>query len=76
MYWLDTKQHQLPHIHARYAGDEGVFAIESTELLDGSLPPRQVRLMQAWLELHREELMAARSLAVKGEPVFQIDPLR
>lgn len=47
MYWLDTKQHSRPHIHAQYSGEEGVFDIETGDLLDGSLPRRQVRLVQA-----------------------------
>ncbi len=38
LYWLDTRQHHLPHIHAMYAGDEAVFGIDNGELLDGSLP--------------------------------------
>jgi Domain of unknown function (DUF4160) len=75
-YWLGTKQHHLPHIHAMYAGDEAVFAIETAELLDGALPRKQVRLVQAWIEIQREALMADWSLAVKGQPVFPIDPLK
>ena len=76
LYWQDTRQHHLPHLHALYAGDEAVFGIETGDLLDGSLPPRQTRLVQAWIEIHREELMADWSLAVKGESTFKIDPLR
>lgn len=76
LYWLDTRQHHLPHIHAMYAGDEAVFAIESGEVLDGSLPRRQTRLVQAWIEIHRDELQADWSLAVEGQPVFRIDPLK
>jgi Domain of unknown function (DUF4160) len=76
LYWLDTRQHHLPHIHAMYAGDEAVFGIESGDVLDGKLPRRQARLVQAWIELRRDELMADWSLAVKGEPVFAIDPLK
>ena len=48
MYWLDTKQHKLPHIHAEYAGSEAVFSIDDGELLEGAMPPRQKRLIQAW----------------------------
>jgi hypothetical protein len=55
LYWLDTRQHHLPHIHAMYAGDEAVFGIESGELLDGKLPRRQARMVQAWIEIHRDE---------------------
>ena len=76
LYWLDTRQHHLPHIHAIYAGDEAVFSIDSGDVLDGSLPRRQTRMVLAWIEIHRGELMADWSLAVKGEPVFKIDPLR
>ena len=76
LYWLDTRQHNLPHIHANCAGDEAVFAIESGEVLDGNLPRRQTRLVHAWVEIHRDELMADWSLAVKGQPVFSIDPLK
>lgn len=59
-----------------YSGEEAVFAIESGEMLDGTLPRRQIRLVQAWIELHRDELLADWSLAVRGEPVFPIDPLK
>ena len=76
LYWLDTRQHHLPHIHAMYAGDEAVFGIESGELLDGKMPRRQTRMVQAWLEIHHDELVADWSLAVKGQPVFAIDPLK
>ena len=76
LYWLDTRQHHLPHIHAIYAGDEAVFGIESGDVLDGHLPRRQTRFVQAWIELRRDELLADWSLAVKGQPVFPIDPLK
>lgn len=36
----------------------------------------KIRLIQAWIEIHREELMADWQLAVNGEEVFKIDPLR
>jgi Domain of unknown function (DUF4160) len=59
-----------------YAGDEAVFGIESAELLDGNLPRRQTRMVQAWIEIHRDELMADWELAVTGQPVFPIEPLK
>ena len=76
MYFMDTKQHNAPHIHAMYQGAEAVFAIDSAELLDGKFPVRQTRLVQAWIELRREELIADWSLAVKGHPVERVEPLR
>jgi hypothetical protein len=38
MYYLDTKQHKLPHIHVKYAEKEAVYQIPEGELLEGSLP--------------------------------------
>jgi hypothetical protein len=75
MYWLDTRQHHLPHIHAMYAGDEAVFAIDSGDVIDGQLPRKQIRLVQAWIELRRDALVRDWALAVKGQPTFPIEPL-
>ena len=63
-------------IHAEYAGDQAVFGIGNSDVLAGSLPSGKVRLVQAWIEIHREELMANWKLAVNGEEVFKIEPLR
>jgi hypothetical protein len=76
LYWLDTRQHHLPHVHAMYAGDEAVFAIESADMIDGKIPRRQARMVEARIEIHRDELLADWGLAVRGSQVFPIDPLR
>ena len=75
-YFFDDKQHSVPHVHAEYAGDGAVLDIVDGDLLAGSIPSRQVRLVQAWIEIHREELLANWQLAINGEEVFKIDPLR
>lgn len=76
MYYLDTKQHKLPHIHVRYGEDEGVYQIPDGILLEGSLPSNKERLLLAWIEIHREDLMANWQLAVSGVSIFKIDPLK
>jgi hypothetical protein len=53
-----------------------VISIPDKSLLEGDLPAKQLRLVQAWVAIHEEELMADWTLAVNGEPVFPIDPLR
>ena len=75
MYLLDNRQHHKPHIHARYAEHEVVFDIENGEILSGEFPRKQTRLVQAWIELHRDELMADWELAISGELPYKIDPL-
>lgn len=76
MYFFDDKKHHSPHIHAEYGEAEATFSIAGAELIDGDLPGRQRRLVSAWIEIHREELMANWKLAVSGQAVFKIDPLK
>ncbi len=76
MYYFDDERHKLPHIHAKYQGQEAVFAIEDASVLSGELPVSRTRLIQAWIEIHRDDLLADWALAIKGEALFQIDPLR
>jgi hypothetical protein len=76
MYYLDTKQHHLPHIHVSYANFEAIYQIPDGEVLEGNLPTNKHKLILAWIEIHRENLMADWNLAVKGNPVFRIDPLK
>lgn len=76
MYYLDTKQHKWPHIHVKYGEQEGVYKIPTGELLEGSLPTNKEKLVLAWIEIHSEDLMANWQLAVTGNKVFNIDPLK
>ena len=76
LYYLDTKQHKLPHIHAKYQEMEAVINIPEGTIIGGSLPPNKLKLVEAWIEIHKEELMADWELAVQGEPVFKIEPLK
>ncbi len=75
LYLLDNKQHALPHIHAKYAEFEASISIEEGEILCGNLPKKQLRLVQAWIELHRDELRADWELAIQGENPYRIPPL-
>ena len=76
MYFLDTKQHHKPHIHVRYAEDEAVYQIPDGFLLQGLLPANKNKLVLAWIEIHQESLMQDWNLAVDGNPVFNIEPLK
>ena len=76
MYYLDTKQHQLPHIHVRYGENEAVYEIPGGNVLEGNLPSNKEKLIQAWIEIHKESLMADWQLAAAGQKVFPIDPLK
>ena len=75
MYLLDNQNHNLPHLHARYAEFEASINLSDGEALAGHLPRKQLRLVQAWIELHRDELMADWELARSGELPYKIAPL-
>ena len=76
MYFYDDKKHNCPHIHAEYAEHHASISIADGTILAGSLPPAKMKLVQAWIEIHREDLVADWKLAVAGDTVFKIDPLK
>ena len=76
LYFLDNQKHQMPHFHAKYQGQIAAISILDGEVLEGELPPPKMKLVQAWLEIHREDLMADWELAVNGLTPFNIEPLR
>jgi len=45
-------------------------------VLAGSTPPKQLKMVQAWIETHKDELLADWELAVAGEHPYQIAPLQ
>jgi hypothetical protein len=76
MFFMDNERHHLPHVHVRYQGKKASVAIEDGRLLDGDFPAKQLKLVQAWIEIHKEELYADWELAVAGEEPFRISPLQ
>jgi hypothetical protein len=76
MYFRDNRRHHLPHIHVRYQGAEAAIAISDGAVFDGSIPVKQLKMVQAWIEIHKEELMVDWELAVNGDEPFRIAPLQ
>jgi hypothetical protein len=52
------KEHGIPHFHALYAEYNGVFEIESLEMIEGDLPNRAQRMIKEWAGLYKQELLA------------------
>lgn len=67
--------HHKPHFHAYYQDHVGIFCLEPIELIAGELPKRQQRLVEAWAELHQEELLRDWALLAEGRKPFSIKPL-
>ena len=69
------REHGVPHFHAKYAGQTGVFSIGDLTLMEGQLPKRVVSLVLEWAFEHRKELAENWDLAKLGKPLNKIDPL-
>ena len=76
LYFMDNKQHHCPHIHVKYQEDEVIVSIPDGEVLEGSIPSSKMKLLQAWIELHKDELVADWQLAISGQQLYKIEPLR
>ena len=72
MFFNDVEKHKLPHVRAEYQGDVGVYAIDDGALLAGQLPPNKHKLVVAWMEIHKDDLLADWALAVNGKQPFKI----
>ena len=69
------REHGVPHFHAYYGGFEASIAIDSLELLAGSLPTRAFRLIRKWAALHKAELLENWDRAQREEALENIEPL-
>lgn len=75
MYYA-PKEHNPPHIHAYFQDATATFKIEDGTLLNGQIPFKQIKLIQAWIEIHKDELFADWNLCQNGEKPYKIEPLK
>lgn len=75
MYFIDTQKHNFPHIHAKYNEENAVFDLEGN-LIEGRMSIKQKKIIVAWIEIHKEELIILWSIVVEGKGYFTIEPLR
>ena len=75
MYREISGKHHKSHIHVEYANEEVVIALDG-EILEGSIPKSKMKLVEAWMEIHRDDLEANWKLLSQGEEYFKIDPLK
>ncbi len=74
--YCSPREHNPPHIHVYYQDNKAVVDIKKCEVIEGSLPRKQSKLVVAWAEIHQDELLADWDLASKGESPYKIDPLK
>ncbi len=74
--FMNWREHQPPHFHATYGGDEVLVSIRELEVLEGSMPGKQLKMLLGWAAFHQEELLENWELAEKNQELFEIAPLK
>ena len=68
-------KHNKPHIHAIYGDAEIVIGLDG-EILEGEFPNKQLKMLEGWMAIHEDELMANWQMLSDGEGFFKIEPLK
>jgi len=74
--FINWQEHQPPHFHATYGGEEIIVSINDIEVLEGSIPNKQMKMVLGWAAFHQEELKENWNLAEKQQELFSIDPIK
>ncbi len=69
------KDHNPPHFHAVYGGNEAIININKLEIMEGYIPPRVLGLVIEWAALNQQALIANWERARRGEQLLPIAPL-
>ena len=72
----NPKHIETPTLLLQYQGHELLMNIESSEAVYGQLPANKQLLANAWVEIHREELLANWHMGRDTGDYFKIEPLR
>ncbi|MBQ3038364.1 MAG: DUF4160 domain-containing protein [Clostridia bacterium] len=75
MYNEKGNQHNCPHLHAEYQ-DSTITVDFDGNILEGDFPKAKLKLLLAWIEIHKEDLYANWKLLSNGDGYFKIDPLK
>ncbi|MCL2637156.1 MAG: DUF4160 domain-containing protein [Oscillospiraceae bacterium] len=67
--------HNPPHFHAEYSGKKAIFNINDGEFIKGNLPRKEGRLILAWYEIYKDELLKNWNQLSSGQEHFKINPL-
>jgi len=73
MYFSD---HNPPHFHAEYQGEQAEYNIKTLEVIVGKIPKRANALVLEWASIHRVELLEFWKQAKKPSEIGKIAPLK
>lgn len=73
---MHYKEHNPPHFHIQYNEYNAIFDMEQEAVIDGFIPKKQIRLVLAWFEIHKEELLQNWENAMNKKEFIKIEPLK
>lgn len=73
MYWAD---HFPIHFHAEYGSLKAIISVQEAVVIKGVLPAKQLKLVLAWCEIHKDELIKNWNSAQMNGQISKIDPLK
>ena len=76
IFYKDIQKHHGAHIHVEYNEYSAVYSIENIDVIEGLIPPKQNRMVIAWMEIHKDELNALWKISQKDGEFFKIEPLK
>lgn len=75
MFFNETGKHNQPHIHIKYNEYKAVYNLDGN-MLEGKLPKKQRKLIEAWIYIHEEELKSLWNIMQEQGEFFKIEPLK
>lgn len=70
--YMFFNDHNPPHFKVKYGEFEANILINNGNMLDGDFPVSKLKLVQAWAEIHKEEL----SVMWESKEFHKIKPLQ
>ncbi|WP_409969869.1 DUF4160 domain-containing protein [Bengtsoniella intestinalis] len=70
-----NSKHHMPHFHAKFNEFEGVYDFEGN-LIEGNLPKKKAKLVEAWCAIHEDELNASWTAWNESGELIKIEGLR
>ncbi len=74
--YINWRDHMPPHFHAKYGDNEVIVSIGDIEVLEGTMPNIQLKMLLGWAAFHQEELKENWELAAAQQELFSIEPLK
>ena len=75
MFFKENGPHNQKHIHIKYNEYKAVYNFDGI-ILEGRLPNKQQKLVEAWILIHKEELQSLWNLMQEQGEFFKIEPLK